>query len=78
MGGVVGFHRRDRVVDVICMGVRTDMSDELVMVLKELGNDGLTAFYVYLVLDYIGLYALIGLAAWGIRTIWKDYKDYKP
>ena len=50
------------------------MKDILAEVLKDLGQQGIQAFYVYLIVDYVSLWILIGLCAWGIRAIWAYYK----
>jgi hypothetical protein len=51
------------------------MKEELAKVLSELGTDGLQAFYIYLIVDYVSLWITIGLCVWGIRTMWKKYKE---
>lgn len=47
------------------------MEDKLIEVLKNLGDEGIQAFYVYTALEYITIWALIGLSVWGVRSIWK-------
>lgn len=51
------------------------MNDELLKILESLGADGIQAFYVYIALDYISIWALIGLCIWGARTVWGKVKD---
>lgn len=55
------------------------MSEEkLMMLLEKLGAEGISAFYVYLALDYVSIWLLIGLITWGVRTVWKQVKvDFK-
>ncbi len=50
------------------------MNEKLAIVLTELGADGIQAFYVYLALEYIGLFTILGLITWGVRTVWKQKK----
>ena len=51
------------------------MEDKLTIVLEQLGSDGITAFYVYLAVDYISAWLLIGILVYGARTVWKKLKD---
>ena len=51
------------------------MDDKLLVMLENLGAEGIDAFYVYLVLDYGSLWILIGLFIWGARTVWAQIKQ---
>jgi len=51
------------------------MKDTIETVLKELGADGIQAFYVYLFVDYLSLWIIFGLTAWGIRTVWSKRSE---
>ncbi len=52
------------------------MSDEKVMALIEaLGDDAKTAFIAYLICDYGAALLIVGLIAWGLRTVWAKYKE---
>jgi len=52
------------------------MSDENVLaLLQSLGEDAKIAFFVYLLIDYGSLWILIGLVAWGVRTVWEYEKN---
>ncbi len=51
------------------------MKEELAVALEKLGTDGIDAFYAYLILDYASLWILVGLCAWGIRTVWAKVKN---
>ena len=51
------------------------LDDKMAVVLEKLGTEGITAFYVYLAVDYISLWIFIGLSIWGIRTVWKHEKE---
>lgn len=50
-------------------------NERLVEILAQLGDDGLTAFYVWLAVEYISLWALLGLLTWGCRVVWKFVKE---
>lgn len=52
------------------------MKDQLAIVLENLGADGIQAFYVYLALDYISLWILIGLVVWGVRAVWNKRDEW--
>jgi len=51
------------------------MEEQFLNLIKELGTGGLDAFYLYLILDYVSIWILIGLSTWGIRTVWNKAKD---
>lgn len=51
------------------------MDERLAVVLEELGVRGIEAFYVYLALDYLTLWTLIGLMVWGVRILWNKIKN---
>lgn len=53
------------------------MDDEKVaMLIEGLGDDVKTAFIAYLVMDYGSLWLFFGLITWGIRTVWKNRKEF--
>ena len=47
--------------------------NELAAVLHKLGEDGITAFYIWLALEYASLFILLGLCSWGARSVWKAW-----
>ena len=47
------------------------MDEKLGIILKELGSEGIQAFYVYTALDFITMWVIIGLAFFGVRAIWR-------
>ena len=51
------------------------MDEQLAIALTQLGSDGIQAFYVYLLVKYGSLWALVGLGVWAFRIIWKKIKD---
>lgn len=53
------------------------MTDEIMMKLIEnLGDDAKTAFIMYLCFEYGSMLILLGLATWGVRSFWKERKDF--
>ena len=52
------------------------MEEQLISLIKTLGVEGLHALYLYLILDYGSLLIFLGLCTWGIRVVWKYYKDH--
>ena len=51
------------------------IDEQMLILLDTLGADAINAFYLYLVLEYGSLWALIGLCAWAARVVWKELKD---
>ena len=45
------------------------MDEKLAIVLENLGDKGLEAFYVYLAVEYISMWALVGLVIYGIKKM---------
>lgn len=50
------------------------MKEELAKVLSELGTEGITAFYVYLVVDYVTLWIFLGFFGYGLKCVWNHIK----
>jgi uncharacterized protein (DUF2062 family) len=48
---------------------------EILQEMANLGNDALTAFVVSQVLSFINCATIYGLLAWGVRTIWNEWKS---
>ncbi len=46
------------------------MDQELFTLLRQLGDDALVAYIVYLCLDYGTVLLLIGVVTWGARAVW--------
>ena len=53
----------------------SDSIEKLTAVLENLGNEGISAYYTYLFLDYTTVWVVLGLCAWGVRTVWDKVKD---
>lgn len=51
------------------------MKDTLEVVLRELGMEGIQAFYIYLAVDYGSLFIFLGLCTWGVRSLWQWFKE---
>jgi len=51
-----------------------DTTEKLSVVLETLGSDGITAYYVYLFLDYGTFWVVTGLIIWGCRTLFTHLK----
>lgn len=49
-------------------------TQELIAAINSMGSNGLTAFIIYQVIDFIQLAGIVGLMTWGIRTVWKVIK----
>ena len=48
------------------------MSEKMANTIAHLGEDGLHAFYAWLITERLMFIAVIGLIVWGIRTVWKN------
>ncbi len=51
------------------------MDEKTALVIQALGSDGIQAFYVYLIAEYIPVYILVGAMIYGARIVWKKIKD---
>lgn len=51
------------------------MNEKLAIVLEQIGADGITAFYVYLALEFITVWVFFGLLIIAGRAVWKRIKD---
>jgi len=47
----------------------------MIELLKSLGADGIHAFYVYLAVDTLQLFVVVGLFVWGVRGAMVFYKN---
>ena len=45
------------------------MDEKLLALIEALGEDGLTAFYVYLAVDYSALLLVIAVLVWSIHKV---------
>lgn len=48
------------------------MEDQVFVALNNLTDKGIVAFYIWLLLEYGGVYLILGLCVWGIRVFWKS------
>jgi hypothetical protein len=49
--------------------------EKMAEVLQNLGDGAITAFIVWQILDTIEVLVMVGLVAWGIRTVWAKVKN---
>lgn len=64
----------DELARLVDKGMEMRIEEKLLMLLETLGVDGLNAFYAYLALEYVSLWLLVGLCAWGVRAFWQHMK----
>ena len=51
--------------------------EETIKLIAGLGDNALTAFIIYEILDTVQLFVLFGLVTWGLSSVWKVFKKHE-